>query len=101
MSRIKNKVLGIFRRFCRSFKYIHDVASERSECTELELKPTSRAAAGGLKLAIQFLGLGKTKDPRAFLSEGHLDSLGLCIFLATLRIFNPLVHFSSWMMTAS
>ena len=62
---------------------------DRSECSALELKPTSRAAAGGLRLAIQFLGLADSKDPRAFLSEGHLDSLGLCLFLATVRIFNP------------
>lgn len=27
-------------------------------------------------------------DPRAFASEGHLDSLGLCIFLAFVRRFN-------------
>jgi len=38
---------------------------------------------------IQFLGLADSKDPRAFLSEGHLDSLGLCLFLAAVRIFNP------------
>jgi hypothetical protein len=42
-----------------------------------------------LRLAIQFLGLADFKDPRAFLSEGHLDSLGLCLFLAAVRIFNP------------
>jgi hypothetical protein len=42
-----------------------------------------------LRLAIQFLGLADSKDPRAFLSEGRLDSLGLCLFLATVRIFNP------------
>jgi hypothetical protein len=62
---------------------------ERSECTAIELRTTSRAAAGGLRLAIQFLGLADSKDPRAFLSEGHLDSLGLCLFLASVRIFNP------------
>jgi hypothetical protein len=28
------------------------------------------------------------QDPRAFVSEGHLDSLGLCIFLAFVRRFN-------------
>ena len=28
------------------------------------------------------------EDPRAFASEGHLDSLGLCIFLAFVRKFN-------------
>ena len=81
---IAKTVLDYYRR-------LHDVVddSERSECTALELKPTSRAAAGGLRLAIQFLGLADSKDPRAFLSEGHLDSLGLCLFLATVRIFNP------------
>lgn len=62
---------------------------EESECTALEIKPTSRAATGGLRLAIQFLGLVNKKDPRVFLSEGHLDSLGLCLFLATVHIFNP------------
>ena len=73
------------------YKLLHDFADddEASECTALELKPTSRSAAGGLQLAIQFLGLANSKDPRAFLSEGHLDSLGLCLFLAAVRIFNP------------
>lgn len=60
-----------------------------SECSELAMKQTSRAAAGGLRLAIRFLGLTAFKDPRPFLSEGHLDSLGLCIYLATVRTFNP------------
>ena len=73
------------------YKRLHDLegAGEKSECTAIELKSTSRAAAGGLRLAIQFLGLANSKDPRAYLSEGHLDSLGLCIFLAAVRIFNP------------
>ena len=73
------------------YQRIHDFGDggEASECTALELKPTSRAAAGGLRLAIQFLGLVDSKDPRAFLSEGHLDSLGLCLFLSAVRIFNP------------
>lgn len=73
------------------YKRLHGFGDgdEAAECTALELKPTSRAAAGGLRLAIQFLGLTDSKDPRAFLSEGHLDSLGLCLFLAAVRIFNP------------
>lgn len=66
-----------------------DDTDENSECTALEMRPTSRAAAGGLRLAIQFLGITDMNDPRTFLSEGHLDSLGLCIFLAAVRIFNP------------
>ncbi len=72
------------------YNCLHDFGegNEVSECSALELKPTSRAAAGGLRLAIQFLGIADSKDPRAFLSEGHLDSLGLCLFLAAVRIFN-------------
>lgn len=81
---IAETVLDYYRRL-----HDFDDHSECSECTALELQPTSRAAAGGLRLAIQFLGLADSKDPRAFLSEGHLDSLGLCLFLATVRIFNP------------
>jgi recombinational DNA repair ATPase RecF len=81
---IAETVLDYYRRL-----HDFDDDSERSECTALELKSTSRAAAGGLRLAIQFLGLADFKDPRAFLSEGHLDSLGLCLFLAAVRIFNP------------
>jgi ABC-type uncharacterized transport system ATPase subunit len=81
--RIAGKVLDYYGK-------LHNVeATEIAECTKLELKPTSRAAAGGLKLAIQFLGLLDARDPRAYLSEGHLDSLGLCLFLATVNIFNP------------
>jgi len=37
---------------------------------------------------------GRKEDPRALTSEGHLDSLGLCIFLAFIKEFNegcPLV----------
>lgn len=73
------------------YKKLHDVggAAEQSECTALSLTSTPRAAAGGLRLAIQFLGQVGSSDARAYLSEGHLDSLGLCIYLATVRIFNP------------
>jgi hypothetical protein len=80
---IADKVLTYYRK-------LHEVAnaSEQSECTALSLTSTPRAAAGGLRLAIQFLGLVGSSDARAFLSEGHLDSLGLCIYLATVRIFN-------------
>lgn len=83
-TKISDKVLEYYEAL-----HNFDDGCEASECTALELKPTSRAATGGLRLAIQFLGLVNSKDPRAFLSEGHLDSLGLCLFLAAVRIFNP------------
>ncbi|WP_298500845.1 DUF2813 domain-containing protein [uncultured Methanobrevibacter sp.] len=33
---------------------------------------------------------GEKSDPRQFSSEGHLDTLGLCIFLAFVKEYNPL-----------
>ena len=33
---------------------------------------------------------GENVDPRSYASEGHLDSLGLCIFLAFNKEFNPI-----------
>jgi Chromosome segregation ATPases len=81
--KIAEKVLSYYHRLHDS-----DDANESSECTDLSLTSTSRAAAGGLQLAIEFLGKVDSCDPRAFLSEGHLDSLGLCLYLATVRMFN-------------
>jgi len=82
-NKIAKKVLSYYHKLHNS-----DDSNESSECTDLGLTSTSRAAAGGLQLAIQFLGIVDSYDPRAFLSEGHLDSLGLCRYLATVRMFN-------------
>lgn len=80
--RIAGKVLEYYKK-------LHDInADETSECTQLVLTATPRAAAGGLRLVVEFLGLVGSSDPRAFLSEGHLDSLGLSLYLATVRLFN-------------
>jgi len=51
---------------------------------ELKLPPSRRAS---LELKIESFGR-KDEDPRAYSSEGHLDSLGLCIFLAFVKKFN-------------
>lgn len=70
------------------YRILHDVEGiEEAECRRVTLAATSRAAAGGLKLAVDFLS-NQQVDPRAYLSEGHLDSLGLCIYLATVKTFN-------------
>lgn len=80
---IAKKVLAYYEKL-----HAYKDTNESSECTVLRLESTSRAAAGGLQLVIQFLGKVDSCDPRAFLSEGHLDSLGLCLYLATVRMFN-------------
>lgn len=72
------------------YKSLHDFndGTECSECTSIKLKTTSRASRGGLRLNIDYLDRIKDCDPRMYLSDGHLDSLGLCIYLAAVKTFN-------------
>ena len=46
----------------------------------------SLSNSGGLILKMLFDG--ECFDPRAYASEGHIDSLGLCIFLAFVKTYN-------------
>jgi DNA repair exonuclease SbcCD ATPase subunit len=39
-------------------------------------------------ITIKINAMNKKEDPRAFSSEGHLDTLGLCIFLAFIKVFH-------------
>ena len=39
-------------------------------------------------LTLKLIFGDETNDPRAYSSEGHIDSLGLCIFLAFAKVFN-------------
>jgi recombinational DNA repair ATPase RecF len=55
---------------------------------EVNVMRTRRAST---KLTIE--SFGSVEDPRAYTSEGHLDSLGLCIFLAFVRTFNKECNF--------
>lgn len=55
---------------------------------EISVVPTRRAST---ELKIE--SFGSIEDPRAFTSEGHLDSLGLCIFLAFVKTFNKECNF--------
>lgn len=51
------------------------------------ISPKVRAKnSKGLLLSLIFGD--KEEDPRSYASEGHLDSLGLCIFLAFAKIYN-------------
>lgn len=44
--------------------------------------------SGVSKLRFYVNSFGQNADPRSFSSEGHLDSLGICIFLAFMKKFN-------------
>jgi len=58
-----------------------------SDCSKFNLRPKGRSKAGGLGMAIEFFGQA-TGDARAYLSEAHIDMLGLAIFLASAKLFN-------------
>ena len=66
----------------RYFKILH--TDEGYEDIELKVNTSRR---GSTEIHMDFHNREK-EDPRAFNSEGHLDSLGLCIFLAFVKRFN-------------
>jgi len=66
--------------FCRYYKHLHP--SEKSGDIRLEVK---RRASAEIKSRFYERD---NEDPRGFYSEAHLDSLGLCIFLAFVKRFN-------------
>lgn len=66
--------------FCRYYEHLHP--NEESGDIRLEVK---RRASAGIKSRFYERD---NEDPRGFYSEAHLDSLGLCIFLAFVKRFN-------------
>lgn len=72
----------------RFFQFLHQGEGYRE--ISLEIDEERRAST---EIMMNFYDRTQ-EDPRAFNSEGHLDSLGLCIFLAFVKRFNagfPLV----------
>jgi hypothetical protein len=65
------------------YERLHD--SER-EISSVELKPDSRAINGGLGVLISFFE-SSPSEPMLFLSEGHADSLGICLWMATAKLY--------------
>jgi hypothetical protein len=87
---IQDLLDAIAGRVADFYRRLHDDPDETGslDCHQVVLKASRRAASGGVSLAIQFYA-AEPSPPKAFLSEGHEDSLGLCIFLAIARTFNP------------
>jgi energy-coupling factor transporter ATP-binding protein EcfA2 len=65
----------------RLYEIVHP--GEGLEKISLQLDPKKRAS---LDLGADFLG--KQVEPQAYFSESHLDTLGLCIFLALAKMEN-------------
>jgi hypothetical protein len=83
-SEIANSVLKLYE-----LVHADDSRSESSECSGLALIPKRNRGIGGLDFTTDFFGVVESCEPRQYLSEGHLDSLGLCIYLASVIEFNP------------
>lgn len=76
---VYNAIQGDIRRF---YSELH--ADEPHRNVELIVDLGKRASTD-----LKIESFGRTdQDPRALTSEGHLDSLGLCIFLAFVKEFN-------------
>jgi len=82
----KNKIQEIYDNLgndiCNFYDFIHQ--DDPHENIKLIIDPRKRASTN---LCIDSFGKKKV-DPRALTSEGHLDTLGLCIFLAFIKHFN-------------
>lgn len=66
----------------RLYDLVHP--GEEHGLVAIELDPRKR---GSSELRMDFFGQ-RQQDPRAYASEGHLDTLGLCIFLAFAKRFH-------------
>ncbi len=66
-------------RFVEFYRFLHP---EESESFGADLGPDQR---GGVDLAVDFHAAGKY-SPNAVHSEGHQDSMGLCLFLALAEV---------------
>lgn len=78
----------ILKQVESTFKSYYDLLHPGEGYGAITLPPVGGSSRFNLKT--EFHGL-KTDHPLGYFSEGHLDSLGLCIFLAFIRQFNSYV----------
>lgn len=95
-----NKAEKTFEIFTKTKEeYINNILSEIREDityfydfihTDDEIMSPDFVVSGAKKIDVQLDSFGEYVDSRSFASEGHLDTLGLCIFLAFNKQFNDL-----------
>lgn len=82
----KQKVAEIYEEIQTDVQDFYSMLHPDDPHTDVELRLSSRQRASTVLRMKSFER--EDEDPRALTSEGHLDSLGLCIFLAFVRTFN-------------
>ena len=77
-------VKGIMKKIWETTEEYYDIihGEDLIKSPKIEVK--------GSKIALYLRAFDKDGDPRNYASEGHLDSLGICIFLAFMKEFNPI-----------
>jgi len=86
----KAKIKEIYDSITGNVNAFYSMLHPKDAHKNIELNIASgRRASAELKME----SFGSKEDPRAFASEGHLDSLGLCIFLAFAKRFNGPCNF--------
>ncbi|MHA1197209.1 MAG: ATP-binding protein, partial [Promethearchaeota archaeon] len=88
---LKKEINKIFESLAseinRLYLFLHP--NDLHENIKLEIDPNRR---GSLFLKMDSFNC-ESRDPRALASEGHLDSLGICIFLSFVKKFNKTIPF--------
>jgi recombinational DNA repair ATPase RecF len=86
----KTKIAQIYDAIKGNVNAYYSVLHPNEPHRNIELSVSSkRRASTELKME----SFGSIEDPRAFSSEGHLDSLGLCVFLGFVKKFNEKCNF--------
>jgi len=88
----KSKIQGIYNTIQGDIQRFYSMLHPNEPHRNIELM-VALGRRASTEIKIESFGR-KREDPRALTSEGHLDSLGLCIFLAFVKKFNegcPLV----------
>lgn len=81
--RKKETIEGIFENIGKYVTEYYNFIHEDDELTNPQVNVKN---SRGLTLGLIFDE--NDSDPRSYASEGHLDSLGLCIFLAFAKVYN-------------
>jgi AAA15 family ATPase/GTPase len=80
----KSKIQEIYSSIQSEIDQFYSTLHPNDAHSDITLKIARRSSTN---LKMKSFG-GNEEDPRALISEGHLDSLGLCIFLAFVKKFN-------------